>query len=371
MQADANFCTRCGKSKNPAISEVPSASVKEVRSKVQADVLRAEGITGQIEISGGVITITRKGFRATLSQGSKGEMTIPANQVTRIDYKKPTLLVNGHIHFVVQGETEHGHLNCPRTVIFRGREQEEAFEKLAELIERLKEETEVQERDPGDGVTREEIAPKQSTEAVGNNQVGSSAHCPHCGTDLDPAPKRKTKCPSCGKEVYVRKDSFDGQVTHYLKHEDALALDLVKDLGISEKALTEARKRGPAGRSLGDVVWGLISQQKQDAARTNDFQTISSLTRAQAAYWRRTGREYFHLEQEAMKAELRGYAGQGVTHVEILTSRDDRVCGKCKSLDGMVFTIQEAMEKMPLPVKCDDEESWCRCVYSCEMRRTK
>jgi hypothetical protein len=102
------------------------------------DTLRAEGMTGQVEVSNGVITITRQGVRATLSQGKKGEQAIPVNRVTRVDYKKPTLLVNGHIHFLLKGEEEHGSLNCPRTVIFRKHEDE--FEKIAELVNKLKDE---------------------------------------------------------------------------------------------------------------------------------------------------------------------------------------------------------------------------------------
>ena len=92
-----------------------------------SETLRGEGITGQIEVSNGVISITRKGMRATLSQGKKGELSIPVELVTRVDYKKPNPFVNGHIHFLVEGEKEHGSLNCPRTVLFRGREQEVAF----------------------------------------------------------------------------------------------------------------------------------------------------------------------------------------------------------------------------------------------------
>lgn len=309
MQADADFCTRCGKSKNPAISEVPIASVKEVRSKVQADVLRAEGITGQIEISSGVITVTRKGFRATLSQGSKGEMTISANQVTRVDYKKPTLLVNGHIHFVLEGETEHGHLNCPRTVVFRGREQEEAFGKITALVNRMKDEIAVQKQEMLASVTHQDPAVEQSGEAKRDAQDASAACCPYCSVTLDPAPRRKKKCPSCGNDIYVRRDPRSQQAV-LVRQEEAERLDALR---------------------------------REEAWKT---------------------------ERTRLKAELRRCARDGVTHVQIITSRDDRVCGKCKSLDGIVFTIQEAMEKMPLPAKCDDEEGWCRCVYTYEMRRT-
>jgi tetratricopeptide (TPR) repeat protein len=104
-----------------------------------ADVIKAEGITGQLEVVNGVLNITRKGLKATLSQGKKGELSIPLGRVTRVDYRKPGLLGNGHIHFLLKGEDEGSHsiLNCPRTVIF-GRRQEKEFESVATLINEFK-----------------------------------------------------------------------------------------------------------------------------------------------------------------------------------------------------------------------------------------
>ncbi len=200
-----------------------------------------------------------------------------------------------------------------------------------------------------------------------DTQGTSNAVCPHCNAILDPIPKRKTKCRACEKEIYVKTDPFNKQKTYYLKHEDALLLNVVRDLQISEKAFTEAKNKAPKGRSLGDIGGGLIGQQKQEAARKNDWQTVSSITWRQARHLYEAGREYFHVQQAAMKEQLQGALAQGITHVKISSSRDDRTCEKCKAQDGIVFTIKEAIEKMPLPVKCDNGEM-CRCVYTYEMR---
>jgi hypothetical protein len=106
-----------------------------------ANTIKAEGVTGQIEITNGIINITRKGLRATLSQGKKGELTIPVYRVAKVDYKKPSLLTNGHIHFLLEGEKEDSHsiLTCPLTVIF-GRKQEGEFLEIAMLVNKLKDE---------------------------------------------------------------------------------------------------------------------------------------------------------------------------------------------------------------------------------------
>ena len=105
------------------------------------DTIKAKGITGQIEVSNGVINITREGLRAKLSQGKKGELAIPVNHVTQVGYKKASFLTNGHIHFLLEGEKEGSHsiLNCPMTVMFN-RKQEAEFERIAELVTKLKEE---------------------------------------------------------------------------------------------------------------------------------------------------------------------------------------------------------------------------------------
>jgi len=198
-------------------------------------------------------------------------------------------------------------------------------------------------------------------------QITSGACCPHCSVNLEPVPQRKTKCRACGKDIYVRTDPFDKQKTYYLKHEDALSLDMVRDLQIGEKLFFHAKSKALNNQSLSDIVWGLVNLEKQKAASKNNWQTISSITRRQARHLYETGREYFHVEQAAMKEELQGALAQGVTTVKVMSSRDDRTCEKCKSQDGMVLTIKEAIEKMPLPVKCDNGEM-CRCVYTYHMR---
>ena len=373
IQADANFCSGCGKPKSSTIGEVRSHSDEEAKIRVETDALRVVGLTGQIDVCDGVISITRKGLRGTLSQGQKGEQTIPVHSVTRVDYKKPSLLVNGHIHFLVEGEKEHGSLNCPRTVVFRGREQEEDFERMAALVNKLKGEVAVQRQGMVESVTREEPPVEQSGEARKDIQAASSACCPHCGVTLDPVPRGKKKCPSCRNDIYVKTDPRS-QRTLLVKQEDALRLDALRKEAAAgmravrkmnlEKEFEEAERKAPQNQTTRSIVWALLNDRKQKAARSSDRQTMSSVSLAQARLLYELGEDYFALLQVSMKEELQHALATGVVRrAQIVTSRDDRVCEKCKSLDRKVFTIGEAMDKMPLPVKCDSEEGWCRCAY--------
>lgn len=48
--------------------------------------------------------------------------------------------------------------------------------------------------------------------------------------------------------------------------------------------------------------------------------------------------------------------------VVVDSSKDDRVCGPCAERDGNVYSVEEALDKMPLPHE-DCQNIRCRCVY--------
>ena len=205
-----------------------------------------------------------------------------------------------------------------------------------------------------------------STDSVQVNKSGEqlipNANCPYCNVILESAPKRKKKCLSCGKDIYVRTDPFNKQITYYLNQEDALSLDMIKHLQISENEFREVKERTRDNQHLSDCVWGLLNKKKQNLARKGDWQSMSRITEEQARMQYTLGKSYFHLLQEAMREQLQGQSHY-ITRVQVIACKDDRTCKKCASLDGKIFTIKEALEKMPLPVECDNDEGWCRCAY--------
>lgn len=51
-----------------------------------------------------------------------------------------------------------------------------------------------------------------------------------------------------------------------------------------------------------------------------------------------------------------------ISKVEILAAPDS--CKHCKSRQGKIFTVEEAIKTRPLPCKeCDHETGYCRCTY--------
>jgi translation elongation factor EF-Tu-like GTPase len=51
-----------------------------------------------------------------------------------------------------------------------------------------------------------------------------------------------------------------------------------------------------------------------------------------------------------------------ISKVEILAAPDS--CEKCKSQQGRIYTVEEAIKTRPLPCKdCNHEAGYCRCTY--------
>lgn len=152
-----------------------------------------------------------------------------------------------------------------------------------------------------------------------HQDVVTDPHCPYCGFEFTPPPMRKKRCPSCGNPVYVRTRPTD-------------------------------RKRL------------LVTFEQAEAI---------------------DGKPDFHTAQEARKAELMRYQSSTVvTHVRVITCKAYS-CPSCQRLEGLKFTIEEALAKMPIPnPQCtwarlagargtdtarEDAErnpGWCRCVYA-------
>jgi len=68
--------------------------------------MRFEGQTGQIELFKDKLIIKRAGFFAVLTQGLKGEKTIYLSQITGIQLKLGSTLLNGYIQFTLPGGIE-------------------------------------------------------------------------------------------------------------------------------------------------------------------------------------------------------------------------------------------------------------------------
>lgn len=204
------------------------------------------------------------------------------------------------------------------------------------------------------------------------NRSGTGCKCPNCGAMIDKAPKRKTKCVSCNKDVYVRnKQSIFPSV--FLTQKDAMAVDWLKrlrDYGLDEADYfsmnSELAKRFGRQPFSTDVIWGLFS--KLILLNSKDFQFIGSLRYSMALFLYQEGRDFFPELQESARMELMSFRKDSIKKAEIHTCKEAS-CEACRALDGTVLTVKDALKLMPIP--CNDcthslgknNRGFCRCRY--------
>jgi hypothetical protein len=202
--------------------------------------------------------------------------------------------------------------------------------------------------------------------------------CPYCKKTLDKTPKGKTKCPHCGEYIFVRsgQDLFPSIL---LTEQDARVVDHFQTLkGVSTFEVREAdffrereelAKRFGTQPASGDVLWSLYNRLAHDLAASCDSPP-PFLYFLMAHYMYEDGREFSHLLEQSQRIELATYKRDGVVDkVFVITAGDDS-CEACHKLAGKIFTVDEALEEMPIPCKdCTfdfrgtGQPGWCRCLY--------
>lgn len=176
----------------------------------------------------------------------------------------------------------------------------------------------------------------------------NDSNCPHCKATLDPMPQHKKKCPSCGKDIYVRTDPFK-KVKILVNYADALSTDIIanmeikeKEYRVAEKELTQKFKTSP---SRSDILWSIIAKLQMEAMKKEQWQQLNSLYFTQAEFLHKQGKGYSHILKIAMKCQLEHMKSMDITKMEILAS----LCNKCASINGRKMSVEEALEVIPLP----------------------
>ena len=113
--------------------------------------MELKGLNGQIQLYEDKIIITRKGFRAKMSQGFfKGDKSIYLSHITGIQLKHTGILTNGYIQFTLSGGNEstrgmNAATKDENSVIFVKKNNKLA-DKLKDEIECLKRLSQVRDR---------------------------------------------------------------------------------------------------------------------------------------------------------------------------------------------------------------------------------
>ena len=178
-----------------------------------------------------------------------------------------------------------------------------------------------------------------------------SAACPYCSEVQDPPPQRRRKCRDCGKVIHTRTD-YEARKRYLLTEREARALE----------------------RERRDARWKELSQQVRVASQAGDMQALRLAYSQQAAILFIEGRNHLELQRLAARVELQHMQSIGIERVSVNTVSDERVCAHCRSLDGKVIGIEDALVQMPIPgPSCDDNRygnphgGWCRCIISSDI----
>ena len=182
----------------------------------------------------------------------------------------------------------------------------------------------------------------------------SSPACPYCGVIQEPPPTRRRKCRDCGQVIHIRTDREERK----------------KYLLSAEKADHWAAMDARLARERRNEEWRRLSEMVRVAMQAGNLLSLKSAYQQQANILFVEGRPHRRIAQEARRAELMSLLELDIAGVEVMTSDYERVCAHCHSLDGKVFTIQEALEAMPIPGPyCTDGNQQnphggrCRCSY--------
>lgn len=184
------------------------------------------------------------------------------------------------------------------------------------------------------------------------------ARCPYCNATLDPRPRRKVKCRSCGNTILLR-------AQYLVTEEQAERIDVQEKLGIDEKKYLELReelaqrfKQTPSER---DILWSGWNKQLEMAMKEGAWTTMERIYREQSRFLRDSGHHFFHVLQQVPKCRLHYYQNVGIHMVEVSVAQN--ACAVCRVLAGKKMSTSQALSESPIPVQ-ECENGFCQCGYA-------
>ena len=232
----------------------------------------------------------------------------------------------------------------------------------------------------------EQIESQENNFEILKHEIEPEAICPYCKTALMKFPLRKTKCFNCGKSIYILK--FNNYTEKKLVTEEEKNsyefeqkrisfrdrwLSELKTFGVKEDTFYTRKKelflKSGIENNDNDVIWSLFNDLL--IKNSNNDHAQSNLYLSMAIYLFREGKPFDYLLREKCKADLKrmhleSLESRFVSVVEIIASSDGHspACGKCQKLDGVQLTFEDALLKMPIPLKdCEITNGFHRCFY--------
>ncbi len=205
--------------------------------------------------------------------------------------------------------------------------------------------------------------------------------CPYCQFMIEKEHKGKFKCPSCKNEIFIISEGNSIRLITDVEKEN-LRLKrkeiteknkyfrffegYIDDKDYLEEQRLQWLKKFPYNGNYDDLTWSLAHRVLQTSIKQNDFNTAQSIYFSLARFQYEQDKPFFKLLQEANRMTLYNYK-YGLPEnikIEVGICGCGDSCPACKELDNKWFSVDEALELMPIPSKdCSQEGGWCRCSY--------
>lgn len=216
------------------------------------------------------------------------------------------------------------------------------------------------------------------------------AECPNCSEKLEKIPGAKTKCPHCGKYMFVRtrpKDNIRVVVTEieadrideewsiinnvhssFIAKKEIYAkeqlpwkrgektivnefLEATYQCEISEEELYQRRQKSI---NINNAIWSLCNQYLLKNQKECNFDNIISLYLVLERIRVSEDKNANTIVRKRMHFELLRLKESGMSIVIPVSSYNS--CNACKKLNGKEFNIDEVIKNQPFPPKD------CRCL---------
>ncbi|WP_407356762.1 TerB N-terminal domain-containing protein [Methanolobus sp. WCC5] len=196
--------------------------------------------------------------------------------------------------------------------------------------------------------------------------------CPYCNKELAKMPQRKTKCPHCCKPIHVMKH-LTGDEKILMTEDEARDVAFVKErlngydmADYFTKLAIMSVEWGKEPKPI-DVLWRIYTDQNNEAIQKGDIDTVRKIQFSMAMVLYHEGKDFIGPLREAKRMRLVKYRREGLKKVRIVGPAS---CEACSENHGKVFTIDDAINKMPIPnPECTTHirggpTGWCRCRYN-------
>jgi hypothetical protein len=194
------------------------------------------------------------------------------------------------------------------------------------------------------------------------------AKCPYCLNSLSKVPSRKARCPHCGNIILIR----DGQL---VTEKEANKIDdkwriaeKLKEFNILEPdfeiLLKEQKNKTNVEPDPMELIHSIALDQ---ARRIKDPEALSYHYYKMAIFMNEQLKDFWDYLVKARLYKLYELKRDGIKKVKIITSHYS--CPNCLESKNKEYTVDEAIEKMPIPNKScthiavDPAKGFCECVY--------